>query len=304
MRAPRADFRAQSDSGPRYSTFAACVIRPHAVGRMSVALEAHLAELRSRGYTMLEGVLTPAEVAAARAALEAIFRREERVGRRRGWHNEVYRAAYMLPQKHPLFRSFCQREPLLSLMRAALGARCVLGSLNGLAMTPGGRDQALHIDQEETVPGMIVCVNALHTLDDFRRENGCTRVVPGSQDRIWTGDAAAVERAEAEAVYVEAPAGSLVAYSGGVWHGGSRNRTAAERRAVHAFFAREWMRPHWDFPRSLSPDVAATLTEEQRQLFGFDSRSMRYDVRANRIRRQERLPGRLARWWAAVRRRA
>lgn len=232
---------------------------------------------------MIEGALTTAEVEDARAALNEIFRREGRIGLRRGWHNDVYKVAYMLPQKHRLFRSFCQRDPLLALMRAVLGPGCVVASLNGLTMTPGGRDQGLHMDQEESVPGTILCVNAVHALDDFTRENGCTRLVPGSQERIWTGDAAGIESAEAEAVFVEAPAGSLIAYSGGLWHAGSRNRTNRDRRAVHAFFAREWMRPHWDFPRSLSSDVVATLTPEQRQLFGFSAAARRYDPGSDRV---------------------
>ena len=262
---------------------------------MTGALDDHAEAVRSRGYTVVEGVLTTAEVEEARFALDEIFGREERIGPLRGWHNDVYKVAYMLPQKHPLFRSFCQREALLSLMRALLGPRCVMASLNGLTMSPGGQDQRLHIDQEETVPGTILCINALHTLDDFTRESGCTRLVPGSHDRIWTGDADALEAAEAEAVYVEAPAGSLIAYSGGLWHAGSRNRTDRDRRAIHAFFAREWMRPHWDFPRSLSSNVVAALTKEQRQLFGFFAAPRRYDPWSNRIHRGEVATGRIAR---------
>jgi len=267
------------------------------------ALDHHAEALRSRGYTVVEGVLTNAEVEEARCALDDIFRREARIGLRRGWHNDVYKVAYMLPQKHQLFRSFCQREALLSLMRAVLGPGCVVASLNGLTMTPGGADQRLHIDQEESVPGTILCINALYTLDDFTRENGCTRLVPRSHDRVWTGDVAAIDSAEAEAVYVEAPAGSLIAYSGGLWHAGSRNRTDCDRRAVHAFFAREWMRPHWDFPRSLSPDVVAMLTPEQRQLFGFSAAPRRYDPGSDHV-----LWGaltwreRMARWRSALRR--
>ena len=187
-------------------------------------------------------------------------------------------------------------------MRALLGPGCVLSSLNGLRMTPGGKDQRLHIDQEETVPGPILSINALHTLDDFTRESGGTRVVPESHHRVWTGDADAIEAAEVEAVYIEAPAGSLIAYAGGLWHAGSRNRTNRERRAVHAFFARKWMRPQWDFPRSLSPDVVAALTVEQRQLFGFLGGPLRYDPGSDRIHQGEFAPGRIARLRSILRR--
>jgi ectoine hydroxylase-related dioxygenase (phytanoyl-CoA dioxygenase family) len=250
---------------------------------MNKTLDDHLDALHVRGFTVIEGIMTTAQIDAARAALEETFRREARIGPRRGWHNEAYKVAYMLPAKHPLFRSFYQNDALLQLMRAALGSRCVLSSLNGLTMIPGGGGQSLHIDQRETVPGVLVCINALHTLDDFTRENGSTRLVPGSQHRTWTNDAATLAAAEAEAIYMEAPAGSLIAYSGGLWHAGSRNQTTRDRRAIHAFFARDWVRPEWDFPRSLSHRVVTSLTEEQRQLFGFSAGPNRYDRRSNRV---------------------
>ena len=268
---------------------------------MTQSLDDHAQALRSRGYTVIEAILEAEEVAAARAALDTILQREARLAPRRGWHNDVCRIAYALPQKHALFRSFCQREPLLSLMRAVLGPRCVLGSLNGITMVPGGGEQKLHIDQPETVRGLVVTINALHTLDDFTPENGCTRVVPGSQERPWTGDPRGIESAEAEAVFVEAPAGSLIAYSGGLWHAGSRNRTTRERRAIHAFFAREWMQPQWDFPRSFSRGVVRQLTPEQRQLFGFAAGGLRYDARTDWFHRGEP-PGRLARARSLLRR--
>src|SRR5438045_1035336 len=113
---------------------------------MSGSVEEHAEELRSRGYTVVEGVLTASQIEDAHTALDEVFLREKRIGPLRGWHNDVYKVAYMLPQKHALFRSFCQREALLSLMRAVLGPTCVLASLNGFTMTPGGQDQRLHID--------------------------------------------------------------------------------------------------------------------------------------------------------------
>lgn len=268
---------------------------------MTGSLDDHATALRCRGYTVIERILDAAEVAAAQAALDAILQREARLGPRRGWHNDVCRIAYMLPQKHALFCSFCEREPLLSLMRAVLGPHCVLGSLNGLTMVPGGGEQQLHIDQAETVPGMVVTINALHTLDDFTRENGCIRLVPGSQDSPWTGDPRAIESAEAEAVFVEAPAGSLIAYNGGLWHAGSRNRTGRDRRAIHAFFVREWLQPHWDFRRSFSRRVIARLTPEQQQLFGFAAGGIRYDALTDLFHRGEP-PGRLSRVRSLLRR--
>ncbi len=242
----------------------------------------HAGEIRSQGFTIVEGVLAPDEVVAARGALDSVFAREAALAPRRGWLTGAHRVTYMLPQKHPLFRSFCVRDDLLALMRDVLGDGCVLGSLNGLTMQPGGIAQALHIDQAESVPGTVLTVNAIHVLDDFSAANGCTRLVPRSQQRIWTGDAEQIAAAEAETIALEAPAGSVIAYDGAAWHAGSANRTDRPRRAVHAFFVRQWVRPHWDFPASVSHAVARDLTSEERAVLGFGAGPRRWDRCADR----------------------
>jgi ectoine hydroxylase-related dioxygenase (phytanoyl-CoA dioxygenase family) len=164
-----------------------------------------------------------------------------------------------------------------------LGEHGVLASLNGLSMTPGGKPQDLHIDQSETIPGSVLYINALHTLDGFTRENGCTRVVPFSQDRQWRKGAMDLPALEKEVVYLEAPAGSLIAYNGGLFHAGSQNQTSMPRRCIHAFFSRPWVRPQWDYTRSLSPDVIASLTEEQKRLFGFYAQAGWYDYKTDDV---------------------
>jgi hypothetical protein len=90
----------------------------------------------------------------------------------------MHRAAYMLPQKNPLFRQIPLNPRVLPLMQEVLGSDCVLSSINGMTMSEGGKAQPLHLDQPQSVPGIVLNINALYTLDDFTRANGCTRVVP------------------------------------------------------------------------------------------------------------------------------
>lgn len=243
---------------------------------MPMTLEEHAEEIRTSGYTIVQNVINGTQLREARAALEDIFEREKDIGLERHWHNDVYKVAYMLPQKHPFFRSFAFNPNVLGLMRPLLGPGCMLASLNGFTMSPRGRNHPLHIDQFESVPGAVLSINALHVLDDFSIENGCTRVIPGSQDRVFNSreDAAAHED---EAVFLEAPAGSLIAFNGGLWHAGSRNSTDSPRRAIHAYYSRPWVRPQWDYTRGFTPDVVAQLTEEQKELFGFYAHSGWYD---------------------------
>ncbi|MBA3845622.1 MAG: phytanoyl-CoA dioxygenase family protein [Planctomycetes bacterium] len=258
---------------------------------MSDDLDRHADEIRTRGYTVVPGVLDAAAIAASRAALDEVFAREAAIADDRRWKTAMYRVAYMLPQKHALFRDAPLNPRVLPLMRRVLGNDCVINSLNGLTMVPGGEVQRLHKDAL-SIPGHVLYINALHTLDDFTIANGCTRLIPCSQDRplrpekpgMMNTDEAWIDQYESEAIPVEAPAGSLIAYNGGVWHAGSRNTTNQQRRALHLFYSRPWVRPQWDFHRSLSPEVVAAMTPEQRAIFGVARRQMWYDWREDRVR--------------------
>src|SRR5262249_20602094 len=158
----------------------------------------------------------PEEVSTARSALDEVFRQENAIALEREWATEVYRIAYMLIQKHPFFRTVLMNPPLLEFVRALLGQDCILATLNGMTMSQRGKSQPLHLDQEMHIPGAILNLNCLHTLDDFTKANGCTRVVPMSQNRA-PGTKISPED-ENYAVYVEAPAGSLIAINGGTVH--------------------------------------------------------------------------------------
>ncbi|MCW8133431.1 MAG: hypothetical protein KIS92_24015, partial [Planctomycetota bacterium] len=73
--------------------------------------------------------------------------------------------------------------------------------------------------------------------------------------------------------------------NGGLWHAGSANRTQQNRRALHLFYSRSWVRPQWDYPKSLTPDVVAAMSQEEKQLFGFFAQPGWYDAQENIERR-------------------
>jgi ectoine hydroxylase-related dioxygenase (phytanoyl-CoA dioxygenase family) len=239
-------------------------------------------DIRTRGFAVVPGMLPPVAVAAAREALDAVLEREAALAERRGWRNRVYRCAYNLPQKHPLFRSFCRRSPLVDLMRGLLGERCVISNFNGHSMTPGGETQPLHIDQDELIPGALLSAQGLIALDDFTRDNGCTRVVPGSHLRPRAERDA--EDLEAMTIRLEAPAGSALIWNAALLHAGSQNRTDRPRRALSIYFTKPWVLTHCDFTQSLSPEVIAELDDEQKALLGFSVRPQWYDYRTDEIR--------------------
>jgi ectoine hydroxylase-related dioxygenase (phytanoyl-CoA dioxygenase family) len=230
-------------------------------------IEHYALEMESQGYFIIEDILSSDEVELAISILNEIFERESKIGPERGWHTDMYKVSYLLPQKHPFFRRLPLHPKVLPLMRHILGERCVMSSLNGFTMIPGSADQRLHLDQAMSVPGMVLNINAMFCLDDFTKANGATRVIPGSHKRIFDRDCDR-SKIEQETIQLTAPAGSMVAFNGGLWHGGSHNTTNGYRRALHAFYSRPWVKPQWDFPRSFSPDVIESMSNEERRIYG------------------------------------
>jgi ectoine hydroxylase-related dioxygenase (phytanoyl-CoA dioxygenase family) len=67
-----------------------------------------------------------------------------------------------------------------------------------------------------------------------------------------------------------ATAGTVVVMNTHLWHGATANRTAGQRRAMHAFYCR-WDKPQQQYQkRLLSPAVQQRLSPTLRQLLALD----------------------------------
>lgn len=233
------------------------------------------AAIEADGWALVPQVLTPGDVQRASEALDEVFEQEGPIAPVREWLTEEYRVSYALPIKHPFFLELVAHPPLTAIARSVLGDDCVLAAFNGLSMVPGGRAQALHADHPEPAPGTCLYLHLVCALDGFDRTNGATRVVPGTHHRAIP--AVDADRWEPRAHQVDVPAGSALAFDGALLHAGSANQTDRPRRALHVFFCRRWVKPHWDYPAMLSDEAAAGLDDEQRDLLGFTSRPARFD---------------------------
>src|SRR5260370_31607848 len=109
-------------------------------------------------------------------------------------------------------------------------------------------------------------------LDDFTTENGQLRVVPGShQWRKRPQDSLADPNApHPEEVLVTGTAGTVIVMNAHLWHGGTANRTAAPRTAVHAFFCRR-DKPQQQYQKKLlRPETQRSLSPQLRWLLALD----------------------------------
>lgn len=176
-----------------------------------------------------------------------------------------------LVNKDPLFDVFYTHPRVLAGIAHVLGPQIKLSSLNYRSARPGMGGQKLHVDWHEAVPAneFTVC-NSIWLLDDFSRQNGATRIVPGThrsglmpQDELadpWS--------AHAEEVLIEAPAGTVFIFNSHAWHGGTRNTSGAPRRAIHSYFCRADQPQQVDQRRYIRPQTLERLSSAAIQILG------------------------------------
>lgn len=229
--------------------------------------------LATRGFAVVPEVLDPADVLAAAAALDEVFDAERGVADERGWATQVHRVAYALPTKHDAFAALVGAEGLTSLARQVLGDDVVLSTFNGLDVVPSSPGQPLHRDHPHLTPGTTLTLHLVVALDPFRPETGATRVIPGSHRGDVEGGASALDLEP----------GAAVAFDGALVHGAGPNATSERRRALHLFYVRPWVQPHWDLVASMPPDRRARLSDDQLHLLGHGRGPRRFDHAEARI---------------------
>jgi ectoine hydroxylase-related dioxygenase (phytanoyl-CoA dioxygenase family) len=173
---------------------------------------------------------------------------------------------------HPLLLALCDRILLPSCARYQLN----LGHL--LQRGPGADEQLLHRDEavwsDVPKPAPELQLATVIALVDFTRENGGTRVVPGSHrwsDRVLSpAEQFAQARPTAEQIaYAEMPAGSAVVYTGGTIHAGGSNTTEIPRRGAHLSYCLGWLRTEENNYLAVPPTIAATLPRQAQELLGY-----------------------------------
>jgi hypothetical protein len=206
-------------------------------------------QLDRDGFLPLSGILTLEHLGSLRARVDELLQAEgEKAGTE--FHQEAGTERLSdLVNKGAVF-DICFTHPrVLAGIAQVLEADFKLSSLNYRSALPGQGHQALHTDWSEPVPaGQFRVCNSIWLLDDFTADNGATRVVPGSHLRgaLPKDELADPTAPHPDEVTLLAPAGTVVIFNSHLWHGGTLNRTAIRRRALHAYFCRRTERQQVD----------------------------------------------------------
>jgi len=136
-----------------------------------------------------------------------------------------------------------------------------------IRLSPGQPAQVIHRDRwawGTYLQGVEPQFNTIWAITDFTRANGATQVVPGSMG--WPDDRQA--RPE-EIACAEMSRGSVLLYTGSVFHGGGANNSAADRIGMNITYSLAWLRQEENQYLSCPPEIARDLPEPLQDLLGY-----------------------------------
>jgi ectoine hydroxylase-related dioxygenase (phytanoyl-CoA dioxygenase family) len=138
-----------------------------------------------------------------------------------------------------------------------------------IAIGPGESAQAIHRDQWafDFFPfpnGYEVQCNTIWAMSDFTERNGATRVIPGSHR---AEDHLRFRLEDTEPAEMEQ--GSVLLYTGSIYHGGGPNRSDETRYGVNLTYTVGWLRQEENQYLSVPREIARELDEPLLRLLGY-----------------------------------
>jgi ectoine hydroxylase-related dioxygenase (phytanoyl-CoA dioxygenase family) len=227
----------------------------------------HLERIRRDGFTLMESLLAPAEVAELVDALrphEAV----KPLGRN-NFEGERSQRVYSLAGKGEVFMRLACHPAILEILDALLLPNFLLSNLQSIRLHPGETAQPWHSDDSfYDVPRpheKPLAVSVIWALEDFTEDNGATEVVRGSHR--WANEHPD-ERAHTSEKSVMPP-GSALVFDASLWHRGGANRSSGTRLAISPQYCQPWLRQQESQLLIAPPAVAQGYSARARAMLGY-----------------------------------
>ncbi|MCC6919176.1 MAG: phytanoyl-CoA dioxygenase family protein [Alphaproteobacteria bacterium] len=243
---------------PRLETFAG-----------NAPVDAVLAAIHRDGGAILTGMLGAEALAALNAELLP-FLEITKAGREAFSGFRTTRTG-ALAARSPLVRRALLEPRIRAIADAVLLPNCERYQVNVthvIRIMPGEVAQVMHKDRWswQYLKGMEPQLNTIWALSDFTQANGATLVVPGSQS--WPDS----RRPAGHEIAVAAmPAGSVLVYTGSVFHAGGANTTDQPRVGMNLTYCLGWLRQEENQYLSCPPEIARSFEPELAALMGYAS---------------------------------
>ena len=213
--------------------------------------------LNDQGFSVLRGIIGQDKIHSLASAYDASFASADgddlRIGSTSTKVNDFF-------NRGPLFEELVLLPPLLEACCQVIGGPFKLSSFVGRTLRAGSQSQELHVDVQRNSADWPL-LGFIFMIDEFRRDNGATRFVPGSHRGIETPEQtmAEVHADHPEQTLACGGAGSLLVFNGSVWHGHTANTSTGPRRSLQGAFIPRDGRAATDFAARMPPATRSRL---------------------------------------------
>jgi ectoine hydroxylase-related dioxygenase (phytanoyl-CoA dioxygenase family) len=180
------------------------------------------------------------------------------------------RRIFNLIARGPRFRDLVTNETVLPAVEAILGDDILLSGTTSMHIGPGETEQLLHADDGMISlprPHPATMVTTLWALSEFTKDNGATRLIPGSHLKP---SIAPQPEDESDVIAAEMPAGSVLVLHASGWHGGGPNSTSnVERYGLSIQYVAGWCRQQQNLMLGTPRDVVASYPRRLQELIGY-----------------------------------
>jgi ectoine hydroxylase-related dioxygenase (phytanoyl-CoA dioxygenase family) len=227
--------------------------------------DAHAAQIRERGFTVIENFLDADGIAAFRAGIAPFLGSHRGRNDFEGFDTE---RVYTLVARGKVFEDLATDERLMSLLSRFMEGAFLLSATHAINLMPGESAQGIHTDDgfyRQPRTGTAVGYSVIGAIDAFTEANGATQVIPGSH--LWSEEEIAQRRL---LVPLEVPAGAAFVFPGKLLHQGGANRTDRPRLAFTNQYCAGWARPQENFFLSVPKEIVRAMSPRAQALLGYE----------------------------------
>ena len=274
-------------------------------GIRRLGLEKHVAELEAVGYTVIppEKLATPAFLERLRGAFCATVERRtgialdlERTGALDGQGAGAWAPFTFLLFEDPVFQEAILNPVPLALADYTVGRSCMFSTCIGLVKGPGDAPLGLHTDNGALAvpapyPAYPLLLNCTWVLTDYTKSGGALCLVPGSHSLGHgpRGDEVAQPTA------IEAPAGSMVVWSGSIWHGSYPRRDPGLRLTLVTIYTRPFVIPQERYREEVTQEILDANPPRFAELMGKNLYQYSFKEEGYDLNKVALTPGKS--WW-------
>ena len=227
-----------------------------------------VAAVQQDGAVILDDVLNESFIAALREETDP-YMEHTRNGEDHFAGHHTTRTGGLLVRSEKC-RQLIEHETILNPCNEFLAPYCERVQLHLtqiIRIRPGETAQTIHRDRwawGKHLSHLEPQFNTIWAITDFTSENGATQVVPGSTQ--WPDDQ---EIQPEQITQAEMKAGSVLVYSGSVFHGGGANTSDQDRIGINITYALGWLRQEENQYLSCPPELAKDLSPTLQGLAGY-----------------------------------